>query len=222
VSKRPQKKKKTRPKPSSPADSDMPRRRARVILETLEVTRGHDGFLRGKPEPVLLVAAYRTNGVLPASLVSRLLLRARIEQDMPCRVELAQRELRYDARFADEERLLLLVFAVEENGGEGVASLYAAFENPGQLLIYDASEAIPNPRTLEEWAKSECSAPCARPIEVLLAGSALAEVTDSDQFIAASAFSVFAQARSDEAWRLPFLARDARNDWTLLLRMRID
>jgi len=193
-----------------------------VVLETLEVARGHDGFLRGKPEPALLVAAYRTNGALPVSLVGRLLLRARLEKSIPCSVELGARELRYDARFGALERLLLLVFAVEENGGEGVAALYAAFDDPTQLLIYDASELVPNPLALEEWAKSECPAPLARPIELLLAGESLEKTTSSDQFIAASAVSVLACARSDEAWRFPFVARDARNDWTLLLRLRID
>jgi hypothetical protein len=192
-----------------------------LTLQTLEVARGHDGFLRGKPEPALLVAAYRTNGALPASLVGRLSLRARLEGGMPCSVDLGQHELRYDARFAVTERLLVLAFAVEENGGEGVAALYAALENPGQFLVYEASESIPNPCTLEEWAKGACSAPSARTIEVLLAGNSLEKIAASDQFIAAAAFSVATQQRADEAWRLPFVGRDARNHWTLLLQMRV-
>jgi hypothetical protein len=193
-----------------------------LTLQTLEVARGHDGFLRGKPEPVLLVAAYRTNGSSPASLVGRLLLRARITTDMPCSVELGERELRYDARFALAERLLLLVFSVEENGGDGVAALYAAFENPGRLLLYAASESVPSPLSLEEWATRESRAPAAPAVEVLLAGESLEKLAHSDQFIAASAFSVPAHARCDEAWRLQFVGRDERNDWTLLARLRID
>jgi len=221
VSKRPRTRKKPQPKVVSAGDSDTPRRSARLTLETLEVARGHDGFLRGKPEPALLVAAYRTNGVLPAALVGRLSVRAQVEGGMPCSVELGQRELRYDARFAASERLVVLVLAMEENGGEGVAALYAAFENPRQLLLYEARESIPSPRALEEWAQGECHAPSARPIELLLAGDALEKIADSDQFIAACAFSAPAHPRCDEAWRLPFVGRDARNDWTLLLRMRI-
>jgi len=193
-----------------------------LTLQTLEVARGHDGFLRGKPEPTLLVAAYRTNGSLPASLVGRTLLRARLESDMPCTVELGRHELKYDARFGISERLLVLAFAVEENNGDGVAALYAALETPERLLLYTTNESVPSPLSLEDWAKRECGAPSSPAVEVLLAGEAPETITGSDQFIAASAFSVLAHARSDEGWRLPFLARDERNDWTLLARLRID
>jgi hypothetical protein len=193
-----------------------------LTLETLEVARGHDGFLRGKPDPALLVAAYRSNGTTPASLVARLSLRVRLEGGIPCSVELGPRELRYDARFAASERLVVLVFAVEENSGEGLARLYAAFENPGQLLLYNSGESVPNPLTVDEWSRPECRAPSAHPVEVLFAGAALENISESDQFIAASAFSVACQARADESWRLPFVGRDERNDWTLLLRTRVD
>lgn len=116
----------------------------------------------------------------------------------------------------------MLVFAVEENDGDGVAALYAAFERAGQLLVYDAVDSVPNPLALEEWAKGGCSAPVARPIEALLDGQALETLAGGDQFIAGCAFSIAAHECGDEAWRLPLLGRDERNDWTLLARMRID
>ncbi|HYQ01326.1 MAG TPA: hypothetical protein VER96_21790 [Polyangiaceae bacterium] len=224
MSKRRRTRNKPRPKPVASADNNNNplRRRARLTLQTLEVTRGHDGFLRGKPEPAVLVAAYRVNGELPASLVGRLLVRVRLQGDMPCSIPLVDRELRYDARVGVAERLVMLAFAVEENNGEGMAALYAAFENPGQLLLYNASESVPSPLTLGDWAKSSCSPPAARPIETLLGGESLEKIADSDQFIAACAFSLSAHAKCDDAWRLPFLGRDERNDWTLLARMRVD
>jgi len=122
VSKPPHKRKKPRSKPASAADSDTPRRRVRLSLQALEVARGHDGFLRGEPEPALLIAAYRTNGALPASLVGRLLVRARLKNEIPCSVSLGEHELHYDARFALAERILLLALALEENSGQGVAA----------------------------------------------------------------------------------------------------
>lgn len=222
MSKRPRTRKKPRPKPASSADGTPLRRRARLTLQTLEVTRGHDGFLRGKPEPTLLAAAYRVNGALPATLVGRLLIRVQLQGDMPCSVQLGERELRYDARVGPTERLVMLVFAIEENNGEGIAALYGAFENPTQLLLYNANESVPSPLTLEDWAKRTCSPPTAHTIETLLDGESLDKLTDSDQFIAACAFSLSAHAKCDDAWRLPFLGRDERNDWTLLARMRVD
>lgn len=185
------------------------------------MARGHDGLLRGKPEPALLVAAYRTNGALPASLVGRVLLRAQLVSEVPCTVELGGRELRYDARFAVNERILVLALAVEEDSGEGVQALYSAFETPRQFLLYGASESIPSPLGLDEWAQSECRAPSACSVEALFGGQNFDGIAGSDQFISACAFSVSTQASADEAWRLPFVARDARNDWTLVLRMRV-
>jgi hypothetical protein len=39
------------------------RRSLQVSVEQVEITRGRDGLLRGKPEPVLLLAAYRLAAV---------------------------------------------------------------------------------------------------------------------------------------------------------------
>jgi hypothetical protein len=172
----PRKRKKARPaRPgtASAADSDTPRRKVRMSLEALEVTRGHDGLLRGKPEAALLVAAYRTNGLLPASLLARALVRVQPKSELPCSVSLEQRELRYDARFAATERIAVLVFALEEDSGDGVAALYAALETSGQFLLYSAAESVPSPLTLDEWARHEHRAPAAQPVEVLFGGATL-------------------------------------------------
>ncbi len=221
VSKQPHTKNKHRPTPAAVAESDTPRRTLRLALETLEIARGHDGFLRGEPEPALLVAAYRVGGTAPLSLVGRLLVRAQPKSQIPCHVELGQSEIHYDARFGVAERIVVLGLAVEEDSGEGVQALYAAFETPEQLLLYDALEAEPTPRTLGDWSRDGCAAPAARPVEVLLGASSLEKLAPSDDYVAAAALSVTAQIRCDEVWRLPFVARDQRNDWTLVLRLSI-
>jgi hypothetical protein len=202
-------------------DSDRPRRAVDLKLECLEVARGHDGFLRGKPDPALLIAAYRINGVVPVSLVGRLFLRAKLIREIPCSVDLGEQELRYDARFAVTERLVVLVLAAEENSGHGVQALYTALERPEQILLYSALDSVPTPRTLSDWAGQEWAAPAAPAVEVLLPGTSLTDLAGSDQYIAASAISVSSQARCDELWRLPFVAPDQRNDWTLVLRLRV-
>ena len=217
----PHTKKRRRPGPRAAGDSDTPRRTVRLSLQSLEVARGHDGFLRGKPEPVLLVAAYRTGGKQAASLVGRLLLRARLAGPIPCNTPLVQQELHYDARFAPTESIVVLALAIEENSGQGVQALYAALETPGRFVLYDARVPVPVPRALEEWGGVECAAPAAQPVEVLLGDASLEQWAGSDEYIAAAALSVSTQARSDEVWRLPFIARDARNDWTLIVRLRV-
>jgi hypothetical protein len=150
------------------------------------------------------------------------LVRAQLENEIPCSVSLGEKELHYDARFAVAERIVLLAFALEENSGQGVAALYAALETPGQLLLYSPSESVPSPLAVDEWSRTACTAPSARSVEVMRAGTAVREIVSSDQFISASALSLATQGRADESWRLPFVGHDQRNDWTLLLRTRID
>ena len=220
VSKQPRTKKHRR-RPAASADADTPRRTVRLTLDTLEVARGHDGFLRGKPEPALLIGLYRANAPAPASLVGRLLVRAELNSEMPCSVALGQQALHYDARFAVTERILVLAFAVEEDSGDGVQALYRALEAPEQILLYAALDAVPAPRSLSDWSREECTAPTAAAVEVLLATANLKDLAGSDDYISTSAFSVATQARTDEVWRLPFIAGDARNDWTLVLRMQV-
>jgi hypothetical protein len=202
-------------------DCDTPRKTVHLALECLEVTRGYDGFLRGKPEPALLVAAYRTNGPALASLIGRLLVRAELKSEVPCSIPLEQLEIRYDARFALTERIVVLVFAVEEDSGRGVQALYAAFETPEQLSLYNASESVPAPRGLDEWAREECVAPSAPPVEVLVSAGSAEQLARSDDYISASAFSVTTQTRTDDLWLLPFLSQNELNDWTLVLRMSV-
>src|SRR5688572_25110651 len=98
------------------------RRQLIVRVESLEITRGHDGLLRGKPEPVLLLAVYRMAEVGGAMLVGRLLRRMRVEQAPPCVLDVPSAELRYDTRLRGNERFALLLLAVEEDDGGGVAA----------------------------------------------------------------------------------------------------
>lgn len=160
------------------------------------------------------------NGAAPVSLVGRLLLRSKLNSEIPC-VVLGAEELRYDARFADTERLVVLALAAEENSGHGVQALYTALEIPEHILLYSALDSTPSPRTLSEWSGQEWAAPAAPAVEVLLRGHSIAALAGSDEYIAASAFSVSPHARCNELWRLPFVAPDQRNDWTLVLRLRV-
>ena len=214
-------KKKRSSRPTNAATSDGSRRSVRLALDCLEVTRGHDGFLRGKPEPTLLIAAYRACGAHPLALVGRLLVRARLDCDIPCSVALGEQELHYDASFGEGERIVVLVLAVEEDSGAGVRALYAALETPDRFLLYDAASSEPAPRDLAEWGKARCLAPTAQPVEVLLGETSLMNLASSDDYVSAAAFSVGTHTHCDEVWRLPFIAPDARNDWTLVARLRI-
>ncbi len=196
------------------------RRSLLITIESLEVVRGHDGFLRGKPEPVMMVAAYRA---LPSSvsLVGRLLLKPRLVRDPPCKLVLEGVELRYDTRPRELERFVLLALAVEQDSGEGVTALYETLEVPQALALWSLGEEVPAPRALGEWAPSVNAAPDAQPIELLVNARHAREVSASDDYISACALSLPIGERHDELWRLPFADEDGGNDWTATLRVQV-
>jgi hypothetical protein len=202
-------------------DADAPRRVLRLSLETLEIVRGHDGLLRGKPEPVLLVAIYRTNAATPAFVAGRTLVRVKLKGALPANVTLKNCDLRYDARFATTERLVVLVVAAEEDSGSGVERISAALESPESLLLYALLDAEPAPEPLDAWACVGCAAPTAIRVEVLAGAETSRTLSQEGEYVAACAFNLGATERQDEIWRLPFADRESRNEWVLSLRMRV-
>ncbi|HVJ14277.1 MAG TPA: hypothetical protein VM686_02505 [Polyangiaceae bacterium] len=195
------------------------RRHLIASLESLEITRGHDGLMRGKPEPVLLLAAYRVSAAV--ALVGRVLCRAKMGKAPPCVLPLEGAELRYDTRLRGEERFLLLMVAVEEDSGEGVAALYAKLEAPDAFALWSLSEPVPAPRSLGEWTAVLSAAPEAVPIELMVEQRHARELGSGDDFVSACAICVTAGDRQDEAWRLPFTDLEGRNQWTATVRVRI-
>ncbi len=197
-----------------------PRRTLHVQIESLEVTRGHDGFLRGKPEPVMMLAAYRAQPSA-ASLVGRVLLKPRLVRDPPCKLVLEGVELRYDTHPRELERFVLLALAVEQDSGEGVTALYESLEAAQDLALWSMGEDVPAPRALGEWSPATIAAPDAQPIELLVATRHAREVSESDDYISACALALPVGERHDELWRLPFADSDGGNDWTATLRVRV-
>ena len=45
---------------------------------------------------------------------------------------------------------MLLILAVEEDSGEGVAALYAKLESPDALSLWNLSEPVPAPRVCRD------------------------------------------------------------------------
>jgi hypothetical protein len=197
------------------------RRQLIVSVESLEISRGHDGLLRGKPEPVLLLAIYRIAEAGAAMLVGRLLRRMRVEQAPPCVLELSGAELRYDTRLRGNERFALLLLAVEEDDGDGVAALHARLEMPETLALWSSSEAVPAPCGLRDWGGVASTAPAAEPVELLIDAVHARELGAGDDFVAACACCISARDRQDELWRMPLADADARNQWTATVRVRL-
>jgi hypothetical protein len=187
-------------------------------LLSLEIARGHDGFLRGSPEPVLLVGAYL---VVEASVyvVGRTLHRFVVKTPFPseatadraalpsCAVELGT---------AGSAKWVVLAIALEQDGGEDVQRLFGAIEHHDSISVWAPESGDIEPVTLgalpetAEWATP-------RPVHVSLGGRSAADGCSSDKWIGAVIFWLRGhRAPQSGRFRLPFLAADGRNDWTAI------
>jgi len=191
-----------------------------VTLEALEITRGHDGLLRGKPEPALLFGVYRVV-TSTASLVGRLLRRISVTSAPPCVLPVEGAELRYETRPREAERFAVVALAVEEDSGDGVTALYGSLEAPETFALWSLAETVPEPRGLAAWVAGASEPPDATRVQLLVSERHAREVSVADDFVSACALSVVADGRQDEIWRMPFADESGRNQWTATVRVRV-
>ena len=83
-----------------------------VALNQIEIAKGHDGFLRGNPEPVLIAGLFRIG--TSAHLVSRQIFRFPKIEKLPC-VLYGTKDLHLKGPRERGGRHLLLVMAIEED-----------------------------------------------------------------------------------------------------------
>ena len=121
--------------------------RLELRLQTVMLHKGHDGFLRGRPEPVLLAAIY----VLGAEV--RFLAKARfglsVTHPFPCTATLDTVLIK--AKLGDGTRALGLVCAAfEEDSGDDIAEVAAELENVAAWSIRSADSSIAAPFALAD------------------------------------------------------------------------
>jgi hypothetical protein len=187
------------------------------VVDALEIARGHDGLLRGHPDPVLIVGAYWHDGTM-ARTFGRTLHKFVVTKSAPCRALTDVRLLPSCAlpRGASGT-YVVLVLAVEENDGQGVGELFAAVERPNLLQVsslertdIDTFNLAAIPR-IRDW-----SVPVA--VHLLAGGAPASSLCKSDTLIGACAFWMPARLPAQPAsYRVPFRSEDRKNDWTALL-----
>lgn len=193
-----------------------------VTLTThrLELARGHDGPLRGLPEPCLVLGVF---GVTErgASLSERSVLRLQSVAPHP---EVIEHELRLEARIPRREDLsiVVLAFAVEDDGGDALAHLYQALSTPERLSFWRASERDPDPATLAEWcARPPLPAPATETVHALDGDADLRDAKLGDDYVGCALFHLTGEKQPTFERRLRFVSADERNDWTLVLSLRV-
>jgi hypothetical protein len=193
-----------------------------LVLEMrgLEVARAHDGFFRGNPEAVVMVAVYALEDA------PRIIARAlwRFEQPverLPTTVAARRpaRPIAHPYAIESEAPVLLLAVGMEEDAGVDVRRVYSLLERTAHLHLWDQDEggSHPSPLSLQEVAQK-----LVRPTRVrVLIDSVDLGMTQQpkDDYVGACAVSLV-RARLLADHRMHLTDDEGKNDWTALLKVR--
>ncbi len=184
----------------------------------LEIARGHDGLLRGDPEPVVVVGAYLLNPPY-VQVVGRSLHRFQAHIPFPSTATTKDRSLPAGSIQMPKgaPRWVVLALALEEDGGLDVQRAFGALEHHAALSVWASEE-----RDVEPYGLSTIPATptwfLPRAVQLQVDGAPFAGTCRSDKWIGAVCWMLEGREPPDRArYRLPFLAEDRRNDWTAVL-----
>jgi hypothetical protein len=189
----------------------------RGAIDKLEIARGHDGFLRGGPDPVLIAAIYAATEK-EIRLVGRSLHKFESKTEFPTEVKPNVVELPAVVIQAESmTRFLFLAIMLEEDGGKDVQRLYGAVEHQSMLSAWAVEQSEVDPVPLGTIAANPAFHSPTR-VDVLLEGQPVANTCKSDKWIGAVCCALPArQPAARSLYRFPFLAPNRKNDWTLIV-----
>ncbi len=203
---------------------DAPKKRrvsATVVAGELEIARGHDGIVRGSPEPVVVLGLYSYAGG-NLSLEAREILRFASPRKIPGSVAVLvpdPRPMRVRRSLGDGERFLLLLSAIEEDSGVDVATFFQSLESPQMISAFLTEASDPTPYLLRDLAAARNpELTDALRCSLLFDGSLMSQRCKGDDFIASS-FLTFEVGESSR--RARFVSENGLNDWTLAFDLRV-
>jgi hypothetical protein len=196
----------------------------RVVLERMELARGHDGLLRGGVEPRLLLAAFLMRKGKPA-LLGRSITSAGTVKSYPHQSEIHEQVLFVGLpKRGEPGAVTLLCLVLEEDSGRDLEALFSDVAAPTRFVSYDVHSTVPEPVTLAAMmARPSTQAPHAESIQLLRDGRPLEEALKHDDWIAASVIRLEAtQVSTGSRWSVEARSHDQRNDWTLWLHIGVE
>jgi hypothetical protein len=189
------------------------KRPLKVHMRHLEVARGHDGFLRGKPEPVVVLGAFAVSE-LGVRCVLRTVQRFRLSSAPPCNATASDGPHR--VQLTGDSALLLVAAALEDDGGGDHDKLYTGFERIASILVFDTDTPVPAPESLEVATRARMGK-AGHAVGLLFDDVVVEHTVVKDTWIGAALASVSAEGARGANVRLPLRAEDGRNDWTLVI-----
>ena len=195
-------------------------REVKASWKWFEVALGDDGFGRGDPDPILLLALYRTVGD-KAELICRGLSRVNIASPYPASVDADEAPTLARVLPPGEYPLGLIAIALEEDGGTDVQRLYAMFER-GDFTLWSSDHPEPEPKTLAEWIESDADGVAS--VDLLAAGEQIDASCKDDRLVGVTISTFHSKTLKSQkriANRLHFRSGDGKNDWTSEVVVRL-
>jgi hypothetical protein len=191
-------------------------------VDKLEIARGHDGILRGPPDPVLAIAVY-VGDAATFRLLGRSLHKFHPRDSFPASVPPDREALPTGAIDVETGfRYVALAVALEEDGGVDVQRVFGALEHHRMLSVWAPHGAEPEPFSLSTLPETpEWGVPVE--IDLCIDGVSLSSSCASDKLIGAVCWTMSPRAELPTSayraslYRLPFLSADRKNDWTALV-----
>ena len=202
-------------------DRDERRYRGRLglWLGDMERGRGYDGVLRGKPEPVVLLAAFDCTDGTPRP-VHQHLVRFYRPHRIPGRVE-AKKQERHLSRtpLPRGANLALLAIAMEEDNGQGILNLYSVLRDHQQLIAWPTNQPDHFPCPLPAYAVGLGAEGVQT--ELMIDNDTLGDLCKGDNYVGTSVFFRRVDDRIKDVVTCRIVTEDRRNDWHLKLQLTV-
>ena len=210
-----------RGEPPAPEVAPLSLPRLQINLERIEIANMHDGFLRGDPEPCVVVGCYQLNGS-EAESIGRALYRFSLKRPVPC--DLSPRQRLLDLPVMSEHfplSVCVLLFAFEENGGSDIRAAYQDLAAPASFFVWSESQSDPEPVRIGQHAFGLRANHC-ESVQVLRDGEAPHRGTRDDSWVGAASGVIKFTAQAQEGLlRYHARSHDGRNDWLTELSFRL-
>jgi hypothetical protein len=185
----------------------------------LEIAKGHDGLLRGAPEPVVVIGAFLITDNKPV-LCGRGIFRFESPKQIPGVITRKEGKVHGLVPKKPNSRLAFIFAALEEDEGGAIREVYARMERAAHFQAIDREDHSLRALNLEEWPAPEPDqflGPHA--VDLQVDGQDLQAIA-GDDWVAASILLVPLPFALRDPVRIHFRDRDGKNDWTLRVKAR--
>lgn len=186
-------------------------------VESLELTKAHDGIFRGLPEPVILIAIYRVDESGTQLLRSeKLAFKVTTESPEP----LPWTHSPWQHEIPEGGHLATLLIGIEEDSGDDIVRVEAALQSPESLQLWRLDEE-PRVRVTFAEANAADDAISPSPVDVENPRGAFSVSCAWDKWVGACLW-VEAAPHEESVREARLHQRFKGNDWTMRVRTRVE